>query len=297
MRFGTWNVRTLLQAGNMNTIAEEAEKYKMDAAALQEICWKGKGTIRKSKFTLYYSGNEDRQGNRGVGFIVSKKANKSVLEFAPICERICTLRIKGKLHNIIFVNVYAPTEDTEDEIVDEFYETLQSVCDELPKHYTVITLGEFNTKLGKEQIYRDFIGRHSLRETTSNNGFRLVQYATTNNFKVLCTWYPRKDIHKGTWKIPGTEDTNQIDHILVSKRWTTDFENIRTCRGGNSDSDHFLVGARLKQKIALITRNRFGNRKRWNTDKLDETETQCHYKQEIQKELQGKPSSNDIEEE
>jgi len=27
MRFGTWNVRTLPQAGNMNTIAEEAEKY------------------------------------------------------------------------------------------------------------------------------------------------------------------------------------------------------------------------------------------------------------------------------
>jgi len=75
MRFGTWNVRTLLQAGNMNAIAEEAKKYKIDAVTLQEIHWKGKGTIRKSKFTMYYSGNEDRQGNRGVGFIVSKKAS------------------------------------------------------------------------------------------------------------------------------------------------------------------------------------------------------------------------------
>ena len=37
MRFGTWNVRIVLQAGNMNTIAEEAERYKMDVAALQEI--------------------------------------------------------------------------------------------------------------------------------------------------------------------------------------------------------------------------------------------------------------------
>jgi len=40
---------------------------------------------------------------------------------------MCTLRFKGKLHNITFVNVYAPTEDTEDERVDQFYETLQSV--------------------------------------------------------------------------------------------------------------------------------------------------------------------------
>jgi exonuclease III len=297
MRLGTWNVRTLLQAGNMNAIAEELEKYKMDITALQEIRWKGKGIIRKLKYTMYYSGNEIRQGNRGVGFIVSKKASKSVLGFSPICERICTLRIKGKLHNITFVNVYAPTEDTEDEIADEFYETLQSVYEELPKHDAIVTLGDFNAKLGKEQIYRETIGRHSLHETTSNNGLRLIQYATTNSLKILSTWYPKKDIHKGTWKIPGTEDTNQIDHILMSKRWATDIENIRTYRGANSDSDHFLVGARLKQKIALTTRNRTENRKRWNIDKLDETGVQHHYQQEIEKELQGKPPSNNIEEE
>jgi hypothetical protein len=40
MSFGTWNVRTLLQAGNMNAIADEAERYKMDVVALQEIRWK-----------------------------------------------------------------------------------------------------------------------------------------------------------------------------------------------------------------------------------------------------------------
>jgi hypothetical protein len=88
MRFGTWNVRTILQAGNMNTIAEEVEIYKMEAAALQEIPWKGKGAIREPKCTIYYSGNEDKQDNRGVGFIVSKKVNRSVLGFSPICERI-----------------------------------------------------------------------------------------------------------------------------------------------------------------------------------------------------------------
>ena len=81
----------------------------------------------------------------------------------------------------------------------------------------------------------------------------------------------------------------------MSKRWATDIENIRTYRGANSNSDHFLVGARLKQKTALITRNRIENQKRWNIDKLDETQVQCHYQQEIQKELQRKPTSNDIE--
>jgi len=250
----------------------------MDVVALQEIRWKGKGSIRKVKFTLPYSGN-DRQGNRGVGFIVSKKATRSELGFSPISQRICTLRIKGKFHNITFVNVYAPTEDTEDEIVDEFYETLQSVCEEIPKHDAIITLGDFNAKLGKEQLYIYVIRRHSLHEVTNNNGLRLVQYATINNFKVLSTWYPRKDIHKGTWKIPGTNDINQIDNIIVSKRWATDIENVRTYRGVTSDSDHFLVGARLKQKITLIIRNRTEYRKRWNVEKFDETDVERQYQQ------------------
>jgi exonuclease III len=132
MRFGTWNVRTLLQAGNMNIIVEKAERCKMDGAAFQEICWKGKTSIRKLKCTLHYSGNEGRQGNQGVGFIVSKNTSRSVLGFSPFCEGICTLLLKGKFHNITLVNAYAPTEDAEDETVFEFYETLQYARDELP---------------------------------------------------------------------------------------------------------------------------------------------------------------------
>ena len=291
-----WNVRTLLQAGNMNMIAEEAERYKVDVVVLQEIQWKGKDSIRKAKFTLHYSGNV-RQGNQGVGFIVSKKASRSVLGFSPISERICTLRIKGNFYNITFVNAYVPTEDTEDEIVNEFYDTLQSVCDEIPKHDAIITLGDFNAKRGKEQFYKGTVGRHSLHEITNNDGLRLVQYATINNFKVLSTWYPRKDIHKGTWKIPGTNDINQTDHIIVSRRWAADIENVRTYRGANSDSDHFLVGARLKQKITRIIRNRTECRKRWNVEKFYETDVERQNQQEVQRNLQKKPPSNNIEEE
>jgi hypothetical protein len=106
-----------------------------------------------------------------------------------------------------------------------------------------------------------------------------------------------KDIYNGTWKITGTNFTNQIDHILGSKRWAKDIENIRTYRGANSDSCHFLVGARLKQKIDLKTRNKTESRKRWNIDKLDEIDVDRYYQQEVQQKVQEKPSSNNKEEE
>jgi hypothetical protein len=79
--------------------------------------------------------------------------------------------------------------------VDESYETLKSVCDELPKHDAIITLCDFSAKLGKGQSYKDIIGRHSLHEVMNNNGLRLVQYTAINKLKVLSTWYPSKDMH------------------------------------------------------------------------------------------------------
>ena len=253
LRFGTWNIRTLLQAGTMNSIVDEIIRYRMDMVALQEIRWKGKGDIKKKEFTMYFSGDENKQGQHGVGFIVLKKMKKSVLGFNPVSERICTLRIKGKFHNITFINIYAPTEDASEETVEQFYEDLQNICDKISKHDAIITLGDFNAKLGREDCFVDIFGKHCLHSETSNNGLKVAQYATMNNFKVVSTWYQKKDIFKGTWRIPGTNQTNQIDHVMISKRWATAIENVRTYRGASSDSDHFLVGVKIKQKIANIT--------------------------------------------
>ena len=83
----------------------------------------------------------------------------------------------------------------------------------------------------------------------------------------------------------------------MSKRWATDIENVQTYRGANSDSDHFLVGARLKQKIVLITRNRTEKCKRWKVDKFDETDIEHDYQQEVQQKLEEKTPTNNTEEE
>jgi len=62
-------------------------------------------------------------------------------------------------------------------------------------------------------------------------------------------------------------------------------------------TDHFLVGARLKQKIALTTRNKTENRKRWNIGKFDEIDVECRYQQDVQQKLQEKRPENNSEEE
>jgi hypothetical protein len=42
-------------------------------------------------------------------------------------------------------------------------------------------------------------------------------------------WYlENKRIHRGTWEIPGSEQTSQIDYVLVSRRHGSSKLDVRT---------------------------------------------------------------------
>jgi len=84
----TWNVRTMVQPGKMQEIANEMIKNKIDTLALQEIGWQGQGRIDKQAYTVIYSGSEDRSGQLGTGFMITKLMRASLLEFEAVNNRI-----------------------------------------------------------------------------------------------------------------------------------------------------------------------------------------------------------------
>ena len=83
---------------------------------------------------------------------------------------MCKLRVKGKFHNLTIINIHAPTEDKEEEIKEQFYEELQRIQDRVPKHDITIIMGDMNAKLGKEEVFNQAIGCHSLHNSTNENG-------------------------------------------------------------------------------------------------------------------------------
>ena len=108
---GTWNVMTMLKPGKMKEISEQMLSSQIQIIALQEVRWKGHGQIKKNKYSIYYSCSQQNTGQFGTGFMVKKEIEKNIMSFTPINERICTLRLKGKFHNITLINVHAPTEE------------------------------------------------------------------------------------------------------------------------------------------------------------------------------------------
>jgi len=93
-----------------------------------------------------------------------------VLGFEPYNERLYKLRLKGKYNNITLINVYAPTEGHTEEIKEQFYNNLQHLLHKTPKNDIIINVGDLNAQLGKERLYNEVTGQHTLHEETNRNG-------------------------------------------------------------------------------------------------------------------------------
>jgi hypothetical protein len=81
-----------------------------------------------------------------------------------------------------------------------------------------ILLGDFNAKVGREDIFKPTIANESLHEISNVNGVKLVNFATSKNRRVKSMMFPHRNIHKYTWTSPDGKTHNQINHIMVDRR-------------------------------------------------------------------------------
>ena len=81
-KIGTWNVRTMFEAGRSANISEEMRSYGLDILGLCETRWTGSGETRlNSGETLLYSGHREKTAahTQGVGIRLSKQAMKALI--------------------------------------------------------------------------------------------------------------------------------------------------------------------------------------------------------------------------
>ena len=64
------------------------------------------------------------------------------------------------------------------------------------------------------------------------------------NLVVKSTMFPHRNIHKYTWNSPDGKTHNQIDHVLIDRRWHSSVLDVRSFRRADFDTDHYLVIAK-----------------------------------------------------
>jgi hypothetical protein len=107
------------------------------------------------------------------------------------------------------------------------YKELEHVFDKFPKYHMQILLGDFSAKEGWEDIFKPTIGNESLHEISNDNGVRVANLATSKNLIAKSTMLPHHNIHKFTWTSPDGKKHNQIDHILIDRRWHSSVLDVR----------------------------------------------------------------------
>ncbi|XP_033231545.1 craniofacial development protein 2-like, partial [Belonocnema kinseyi] len=221
--------------------------------ALQETRWPNEGILSKNNYAMFYGGGKG--GALGSGFLINKRILQAVTDVQFVSDRLSYIILKNSTYKQAIINVHCPTETTDkneiDNIKDLYYETVEQVYDRFSSYDAKIVLGDFNAKIGKESIFRPTIGTESLHDFSNDNGTRLISFATSKNLLIKRTYFKYRNIHKMTWKHPDGHTYNQIDHVLIDKRHHTNILDIRSYRGADVHSDHFLVVAKLRFRLAI----------------------------------------------
>ena len=113
-------------------VKQEMAKVNVNILGISKLRWTGMGEFNSDAHCIYYCGQEFLRRN-GVAIMVKKRVQNAVLGCNLKNDSTVSVRFKGKPFNIMVIQAYAPTSNTEEAEVEWFYENLQDLLEIKPK--------------------------------------------------------------------------------------------------------------------------------------------------------------------
>ncbi|XP_038055161.1 craniofacial development protein 2-like [Patiria miniata] len=276
---GTWNVRTLHQEGNLEHLLHELSHLKWEVIGLSETHLCDSGELRQEGIQFLCSGN-DTTHREGVAILLNKAAQRALIGYNPISERIITARLHTQIGAITIIQIYAPTSASSDEDIDSFYDQLQQAINQIPSQDIQIVMVDFNAKVGTDwESWNGILGKFGLGDA-NDRGERLLNFCALNDLCISNTLFKqKKDSREWTWESPDGNTRNKIDFILINRRWKSSISMSRSFPSADIGSDHQLVHANMK--LRLKAKPKSARQTRFDIEKLKDKNVREAFKVRI----------------
>ena len=158
----------------------------------------------------------------------------------------------AKPTNVFIIQVYVPTADCDNVDIEQFYADLENTIKNKHRKDLLIVQGDWNAKIGEDahENWKGNVRKFGLGNT-NERGLRLLEFTKLHNLILANTLYPHKKTKRVTWSSPDGITQNQIDYILMSKRYQSSIHSNRTQSfpGADIGSDHELVMVTFRMKL------------------------------------------------
>ena len=135
-----------MNQGKLEVVKQEMIRVNINILGISELRWTGMGEFNSDDHYVYYCGQESLRRS-GVAIIVNKRVRNSVLGCNLKNDRMISVRFQGKPFNIMVIQAYAPTSNTEEAEVEWFSEDLQDLLELVPKKDVIFIIGDWNAKV------------------------------------------------------------------------------------------------------------------------------------------------------
>ena len=165
-------------------------------------------------------------------------------------DRMISVHFQGKPFNIMVIQAYAPTSNTEEAEVEWFYEGLQDLLELTPKKDVLFITGDWNAKVGSQET-PGITGKFGLG-VRNEAGQRLTEVFQENALVIANTLFQQHKRRLYTWTSLDGQHWNQTDYIICSQRWRSSIQSAKSRRGVDCGSDHELLIAKFRLKLKKV---------------------------------------------